>query len=99
VCLLALADSLATGSRSEYQETSKRVRDLAAELCVLAINPKDNVSTIPLLSGDDVIACLGLDAGPGVGNVLKQAAQLERDGVLQNRDAALAWLRSLQQNG
>jgi tRNA nucleotidyltransferase/poly(A) polymerase len=98
VCLLAIADSLATGSSPEYQESSKVVRDLAAELCIRALATEDDVTTAPLLSGNDVISCLGLNAGPGVGDVLKQAAQLERDGVLQNREAALLWLKKISGN-
>lgn len=95
VCLLAIADSFATGSSPEYQESSKRVRDLASELCMLALVPNEDSITAPLLTGDDVITLLGLDAGPDVGNVLRQAAQMERDGVLRNREAALLWLKNL----
>jgi len=98
VCLLAIADNLATGSMPAYQSSSKRLRDIATELCALAIDPPADLSTAPLLTGDDVIALLGLDAGPDVGDVLRKAAQLERDGLLQDRDAALLWLEKLPRN-
>ena len=55
-------------------------------------------NAVNLLTGDDVISSLGLGAGPSIGDILRQAAQLERDGILQNRKAALLWLRNLAHN-
>jgi len=95
VCLLAIADNFATGSMPAYQSSNRRLCVIATELCLRALDPPAHSSTAPLLTGEDVMTSLGLEAGPDVGDVLRQALQLERDGLLQNRDAALVWLRSL----
>lgn len=96
VCLLAIADSLATGSNPAYQCSRQRVRDIAWDLCAGIFVSQDLVETAPLLTGSDVINALGLGPGPHVGRVLRQAAQLERNGTLQARESALAWLHSLK---
>jgi tRNA nucleotidyltransferase/poly(A) polymerase len=96
VCLLAIADSLATGSMPEFQDSSQRVRDIARELCGRFFASQDMHETAPLLTGADVINALGRGPGPHVGRILRQAAQLERNGTLQNREAAVAWLHSLK---
>lgn len=96
VCLLAIADSLATGSGPEYLYSSRRVRDIAADLCARILASSDLQETAPLLTGADVMAALQSGQGPHVGRILKQAARLERNGTLQDREAALAWLRSLK---
>jgi tRNA nucleotidyltransferase/poly(A) polymerase len=95
VCLLAIADSLATAS----QGSNQRVRDIAHDLCKFILVSQDLHEAVPLLTGDDIITSFGLKAGPHVGDVLRQAAQLERDGILQDRKAALIWLHSLSPNG
>jgi poly(A) polymerase len=93
VCLLAIADSLATGSGSEYRDSSRCVRDIAADLCARILASSDLQENEPLLTGADVMAALQTTQGPHVGRILKQAARLERNGTLQDREAALAWLR------
>jgi hypothetical protein len=80
----------------EYQSASQRVRDIARELCRLIFTSQDLHETAPLLTGADVINALGRGPGPHVGRVLRQAAQLERNGTLQDRESALVWLHSLK---
>jgi len=93
-CLLAIADSLATGSGPEYRDSSRRVRDIAADLCARILATSDLQETAPLLTGADVMDALQSGQGPQVGRILKQAARLERNGTLHDREGALAWLRS-----
>jgi len=45
----------------------------------------------PLLRGADVLAA-GVPAGPAVGVLLREAAELQLEGRLADRDAAAAWL-------
>ena len=92
VCLLASATSLAAG----LSPSSQRVMDIACDVCVYILGSQDDY--VPLLTGDDVIGSLGLGAGPRIGDVLGKAAQLERDGILHNREAALLWLGNLSNN-
>jgi len=98
VCLLAIAGSLAADSKSSCQANQQRVMDIAYDLCVDILGSQNLHKAAPLLTGDDVITSLGLGAGPRVGEILRQVAQLERDGILQNRDAALLWLGNLPRN-
>lgn len=92
VCLLAIADSLSTGSGL----SCRRVADLARELCVRVLTSLNPDDTAPLLTGRDVISMHGCQPGPAVGTILRQAEQLERDGVLASREDALKWLRGLK---
>ncbi len=53
----------------------------------------------PLLTGADLIE-RGVAPGPGLGALLREAADLQLDGQLEDRDAALAWLgRRLSSEG
>jgi hypothetical protein len=99
VCLLTIADDLATGLKPDSQHSSRRVREIAFDLCASIFSSQHLHKAAPLLTGDDVIASLGRGAGPHIGDVLRQAAQLERNGILQDRKAALIWLKSLSPNG
>ncbi len=98
ICLLAIADSLAIVSNSGSKDSCQRVSDIAYDLCVWILGVQDLKKISPLLVGDDVIGSLGLGAGPRIGEILSQAAQLERDGILHNRNAALLWLENLPNN-
>jgi len=52
----------------------------------------------PLLRGEDVIA-LGVSSGPRVGELLREAADLQLEDQLASRDAALAWLAQRVRSG
>jgi len=93
VCLLAIADRLAADSSSACQAASQTIVDIAYDVCAYILGSQGTPA--PLLTGDDVSNSLGLAAGPRIGDILSQAAQLERDGILHNRDAALLWLKNL----
>jgi tRNA nucleotidyltransferase (CCA-adding enzyme) len=47
----------------------------------------------PFLLGRDALAC-GLPPGPRVGELMRRAYELQLDGGLGSREAALAWLRT-----
>jgi poly(A) polymerase len=53
---------------------------------------KEALIPLPLLRGEDVLA-LGVEPGKRVGDLLREAADLQLDGELADREAALAWLR------
>ena len=96
VCLLAIADNNATGSHPDYQRSSRRVRDIAVDVCVSVLASNDLIEKAPLLNGDDIMRVLASGPGPHIGHILRQAAQLEREGMLHDRDEALIWLSSLR---
>jgi poly(A) polymerase len=69
------------GDLSIYDFLVSRQAELSAEL----LKPE------PLLRGKDVME-RGVEAGPRVGELLREAYELQLDGRLRDRDAALAWL-------
>lgn len=69
------------GDLSIYDFLVSRRTELSAEL----LKPE------PLLRGKDVME-RGVEAGPRVGELLREAYELQLDGRLRDRDAALAWL-------
>jgi poly(A) polymerase len=62
-----------------------RIRAMRRELGQKALIPP------PLLRGDDVLA-RGVPPGPRVGELLREAADLQLEGTLVDRAAALEWL-------
>ena len=52
----------------------------------------------PLLRGADVLAA-GVPAGPAVGALLREAAELQLEGQLADRDSAAAWLAERLRSG
>jgi len=48
----------------------------------------------PLVSGKDVMELLGIPPGPAVGAVLRMIQELQEDGGLRDREAALSYLRA-----
>jgi tRNA nucleotidyltransferase/poly(A) polymerase len=93
VCLFAIADSRTAESGPVSHACPQRVMEIACDVCRYVLTSPGVHEKTALLTGDDVSSELGLGAGPRIGQILNQAAQLERDGVLENRKAALLWLK------
>jgi len=98
ICLLFIAKCFATGSSHACDAASHSIVENAYAVCCYILGVQDLHTAVPLLTGDDVSKSHGLGAGPRIGEILSQAAQLERDGILHNRDAALLWLKNLPNN-
>lgn len=95
VLLLSLADHLAArGPRLRIDGWRRHVAYIAH---VLARRDEDAEIVRPqrLLTGNDVMAALGIGPGPEVGRLLAQLEEAQASGDVQGRAAALAFLRRL----
>ena len=94
--LLAIADMMATGSDPACLSRIETVRALAAELIEQALEPPSGHENGQLITGGDIMAELAIEAGPRVGQLLQELHQAERQGRINTRDEALAWLKTLK---
>jgi poly(A) polymerase len=91
--LLSLADRRAARG-TEYDETLRRTLRLGQAL--LDTYRKEGELILeppPLVTGADVMAVIGIDPGPAVGEVLRQMRNLQIDQIIRTRADALAYLR------
>ncbi len=90
--LLVKADSLATRGPSREPAWEKRIDDLWRRL--LAVEAEmGRQDEAPLIRGDELMAALGLAAGPLIGRLLTELAEARLAGRIADRDQALAWAR------
>jgi putative nucleotidyltransferase with HDIG domain len=93
VTVLSVADRLATRGRKAEEAIAKHLglaRDVLAEaLRWRAERPR------PLVRGDELVAELGIDAGPEVGRLLGELAEAQFAGDVTTRDEALEFARRL----
>ena len=69
---------------------------LAAQLLRAWFNERATlVEPPPLLSGREIMAALGLPAGPGVGRLVEMLREAQVQGLVRTRDEALTHLRQL----
>ena len=58
-----------------------------------AETPPEKIAPPRLINGDDLLA-MGMAPGPGMGELLREARELQLEEKLRNRDEALAWARN-----
>ncbi|MEA2102259.1 MAG: HD domain-containing protein [Thermodesulfobacteriota bacterium] len=87
VLCLSLADVYATGTGVDQVEraVSKIWRYYTETFCAQARDP--------LVSGRDLIDCLGMEPGPKLGRCLKMVEEKRAQGLLHSRADALAFIR------
>jgi putative nucleotidyltransferase with HDIG domain len=96
VVILALADQLATRGDTLTREHWRDYLGLARGLLDSYFRKSDElVSPPPLLTGKDVMALLGLEPGPRVGDMLEAVREAQAEGQVRTREEALELLRSL----
>jgi poly(A) polymerase len=93
VTILSVADRLATRGRKAEEAINRHIV-LARELLAEALRWRTERPR-PLLRGDDLVAELGIDAGPEVGRLLSQLAEAQFAGDVTTRDEALEFARRL----
>lgn len=90
VCLLSLADSMATYGPTLPQEKWKGLLDVVR---VLLENwwehPQETVSPSPLINGHDVMQALGILPGPRLGEILEAIREAQAEGQVTTRQEAL----------
>ena len=92
VCLLALADVLATYGHTLTQEIWIRQLDVIRTLFeALWERPEQSVFPPVLLNGRDLMEAFGLHAGPLIGELLEAVREAQAVGQVSNRDEALSF--------
>jgi poly(A) polymerase len=76
-----------TGDLSNYEFIQSKLRQYAEE----------PVLPPPLLSGKDLLA-MGLEEGPGIGELLERVREAQLENRLTNRDEALEFVRNSMKN-
>jgi len=54
---------------------------------------QERVKPAPLLNGRELMAVLGIEPGPAVGDLLEALREAQATGEVQSADEALAWLQ------
>jgi len=94
VVLLAIADMMATSSDPAYLLRLESTRALAAELIKKFFETTLEQGNQQLLTGSDIMSELAIDSCPRVGQLLQELHRAEREGRINTRDEALAWLKT-----
>lgn len=96
VCLLSLADFLATyGSSPPQEEWDRHLSVIRTLLEAWWEHPEESIAPPPLLNGHDLITALRIPAGPQVGNLLEAVREAQAGGQVNNREEALELARKL----
>lgn len=97
VCLLAMADTLATtGPMLSPDEWGRYLSDIGTLLAGIYGEGETNVTTLPtLVSGTDLIHALGLRPGPQIGDLLAHIREAQAAGEISTSEDALALARKL----
>lgn len=96
ICLLNLADTLATYHTTLPQEVWDRELTLCQELLDAWWNRRqDVVSPPPLVRGDDLMRHLGISPGPLIGQLLEAIREAQADGTVSTPEEALALAHTL----
>jgi putative nucleotidyltransferase with HDIG domain len=95
IVLLSLADYLAKFSAGSppQDEWARHVAVCARLLREYYERPEETVSPPILITGDDVMAEFGLEAGPEIGRLLEEVREAQAAGEVADRAAALAFVR------
>jgi len=96
ICLLSLADVLATHGATLTQERWQRHLDVARLLLeAWWEHPTETVSPPPLLSGRELMAHFDLQPGPQIGSILEAVREAQAAGQVNTLEQALELARSL----
>jgi len=96
VVLLSLADHLATwGPGLQERFWSRRLEVAEALLTHYFEHYEETVSPPPLVTGHDLMAALGLKAGPEIGRLLESLREAQAAGEVRTRTEALELARRL----
>ncbi len=94
VCLLALADYLATvGPTLDQDVWVAYVETVQTLLNSYFLDYERAVAPPPLLDGRDVMRAFHLKGGPEIGAILEALREAQVSGDVRTRDDALAWVR------
>lgn len=96
ICLLSLADRLATSGPSLPQEDWTRQIEIVRTLLeAYWEHPEQSVSPDPVITGKDLLAQFDLDPGPQIGSLLEQVREAQASGEIRTRQDALDFIRQV----
>ncbi len=96
ICILALADQLATRGSALTKEHWRDYLSLTQAMLEGYFRKSEEVvAPPPLVTGRDVMALLGLEPGPRIGELLEAVREAQAEGTIRTRAEALDLLRSL----
>jgi poly(A) polymerase len=96
VCLLSLADTWATYGPGLPQDIWQKLVDTVRTLLeAWWENPQESVHPPVWVNGHDLIAILGMEPGPQLGEMLEKIREAQATGLVQDREQALAYARTL----
>jgi poly(A) polymerase len=96
ICLLALADVLATYSTTLPQDTWNHYLDVIRELLeAWWERPAESVNPPSLLNGHDLMETFHLPPGPQIGNLLEMVREAQAGGQISTRAEALKMITNL----
>jgi len=100
VCLLALADTMATYGPGLPDKTWMHMVDVVRSLLEAWWEQPEKIISPPvLLTGDDLIEQFNLKSGPRVGKLLEMVREAQAAGELEDRTQALAFARAKLDQG
>lgn len=95
--LLAMADSLAGRGSGKPPAMEQNLADLYTEIMTVA---RERITPVlqqpPLLNGHDLQKICGLTPGPLFKRILAELEQVRVEGIVTNREQALAWVRQFR---
>lgn len=94
VTVLSVADRLATRGERTRDEAIEMHLELAREIAGEALAWRAAGPPEPPLRGDELIAELGLEPGPRIGELLEQLREAAFAGEIRSREEALAFARA-----
>jgi tRNA nucleotidyltransferase/poly(A) polymerase len=95
VTLLSVADRLATRGR-KADEAIERHMQLVGQLLPPALDWHEHGPPKPLVRGDELARELGIEPGPGLGDLLAELATAQYAGEIATRDDAVRLARELR---
>ena len=95
ICLLSLADILATYGTTLPQERWARQLDVVRTLLdAWWEHPQEQIDPPQLISGRDLIATLNVEPGPQIGRLLEMVREAQVEGVVSTKEEALGFVRT-----
>jgi tRNA nucleotidyltransferase/poly(A) polymerase len=100
ICLLSLADTLATYGTSLPQETWSRLLEVVCSLWeAYWEKPTEKIAPAPLLDGHEVMSRFGLIPGPKIGELLEALREAQAIGQVTSLEEALIFIGQLLDQG